>query len=34
MTDRFDPNIPPTGPASPCIEGEFIGTVVITEDPR
>ncbi|MEV4346465.1 hypothetical protein AB0J83_18515 [Actinoplanes sp. NPDC049596] len=33
MTDRFDPNIPPAGPASPSIEGEFIGTVVITEQP-
>jgi hypothetical protein len=32
MTDRFDPNIPPTGPSDPAIEGEFTG-VVITEQP-
>ena len=33
MTDRFDPNIPPTGPSDPAIEGEFIGIVAITEQP-
>jgi len=34
MTDRFDPNIPPTGSSDPAIEGEFIGIVAITERPR
>jgi hypothetical protein len=33
MTDRFDPNIPPTGPTDPAIEGEFLGVVAITEQP-
>jgi hypothetical protein len=33
MTDRFDPNIPPAGPADPAIEGEFTGIVAITERP-
>ena len=33
MTDRFDPNIPATGPTDPAIEGEFIGIVTITERP-
>ena len=34
MTDRFDPNIPPSAnPADPCIEGEFTGVVAITEQP-
>jgi hypothetical protein len=34
MTDRFDPNIPPSGnPADPAIEGEFTGVVAITEQP-
>jgi len=33
MTDRFDPNIPPTGPTDPAIEGEFLGIVGITERP-
>ena len=33
MTDRFDPNIPPTSPTSPSIEGEFTGIVGITEQP-
>jgi len=33
MTDRFDPNIPPTGPTDPAIEGEFTGIVAITERP-
>src|SRR5829696_4310579 len=33
MTDRFDPNIPPTGPADPAIQGEFTGIVTITEQP-
>jgi hypothetical protein len=34
MTDRFDPNIPPSGnPADPAIEGEFTGIVAITEQP-
>jgi hypothetical protein len=34
MTDRFDPNIPPTGPTDPAIEGEFLGIVGITERPN
>ena len=33
MTDRFDPNIPPTGPTDPAIEGEFLGIVAVTERP-
>src|SRR5215218_8976866 len=33
MTDRFDPNIPPTGPTDPAIQGEFTGIVTITERP-
>ena len=33
MTDSFDPNIPPTGPSDPAIEGEFLGIVAITEQP-
>jgi hypothetical protein len=33
MTDRFDPNIPPTGPTDPAIQGEFTGIVGITEQP-
>jgi hypothetical protein len=33
MTDRFDPNIPPTGPTDPAIEGEFTGIVTITDRP-
>jgi hypothetical protein len=33
MTDRFDPNIPPTGPTDPAIQGEFTGIVAITEKP-
>jgi len=33
MTDRFDPNIPSTGPTSASIEGDFIGIVGITERP-
>jgi hypothetical protein len=33
MTDRFDPNIPSSGPNSPTIEGEFTGVVAITEHP-
>jgi hypothetical protein len=33
MTDRFDPNIPPSGPTDPAIEGEFTGVVAITEKP-
>lgn len=33
MTDRFDPNIPPTGLTSPAIEGEFTGVMTITEHP-
>jgi hypothetical protein len=33
MTDRFDPNIPSSGPNSPTIEGEFTGVVAITERP-
>ena len=33
MTDRFDPNIPPTGPTDPAIQGEFLGIVGITEQP-
>ncbi|GIF18426.1 hypothetical protein BJ973_008615 [Actinoplanes tereljensis] len=33
MTDRFDPNIPPTGPTDPAIQGEFTGIVGITERP-
>ena len=33
MTDRFDPDIPPTSPTSPSIEGEFTGIVGITEQP-
>jgi hypothetical protein len=32
MTDRFDPNLPPTSPTSGAIEGEFT-RVVITERP-
>jgi hypothetical protein len=31
MTERFDPNIPPTGPNTPSIEGAFTGIVAITE---
>jgi hypothetical protein len=34
MTDRFDPNIPPTAPTDPSIEGAFLGIVAITEQPR
>jgi hypothetical protein len=33
MTDRFDPNIPPSGPTDPAIEGAFTGIVAITEKP-
>ncbi len=33
MTDRFDPNIPSTGPTAPAIEGEFTGVMTITEHP-
>jgi hypothetical protein len=33
MTDRFDPNIPASGPTDPSIEGEFTGIVAITERP-
>jgi hypothetical protein len=33
MTDRFDPNIPPTGPTDPCIEGAFTGVVAVIEHP-
>ena len=33
MTDRFDPNIPPTGPTDPAIEGAFTGIVAITDRP-
>ncbi len=33
MTQRFDPNIPSTGPATPSIEGSFTGPMVITEHP-
>lgn len=33
MSDRFDPNIPSTGPSSASIEGDFIGVVGITERP-
>lgn len=33
MTDRFDPNIPSTGPTAPAIEGAFTGIVAITEQP-
>nr|WP_296075716.1 hypothetical protein [uncultured Actinoplanes sp.] len=33
MTDRFDPNIPPTGPTAPAIQGDFVGVVAITERP-
>jgi hypothetical protein len=32
MTDRFDPNIPSTGPTSPEIQGE-LSIVAITEQP-
>jgi hypothetical protein len=32
MTDRFDPNLPPTSPTSGAIEGEFT-RVAITEQP-
>jgi hypothetical protein len=32
MTDRFDPNLPPTSPTSGAIEGEFT-RLVITEQP-
>ncbi|WP_305783309.1 hypothetical protein [Symbioplanes lichenis] len=34
MTDRFDPNIPPTkDPTDPCIEGDFTSIVGITDRP-
>src|SRR5262245_40128098 len=33
MTASFDPNIPPTTPTAPAIEGEFTGVVTITEHP-
>jgi hypothetical protein len=33
MTDTFDPNIPPTGPTSPSIQGAFVGVVGVTERP-
>ena len=33
MTERFDPNIPAAGPTDPCIEGDFIGPVVVLERP-
>jgi hypothetical protein len=33
MTDRFDPNIPPTSPTAPAIQGDFVGIVGITERP-
>ena len=33
MTDRFDPNIPPAGPADPAIQGEFLGIVGILDQP-
>jgi hypothetical protein len=32
MTDRFDPNLPPTSPTSGAIQGEFT-RVVLTEQP-
>jgi hypothetical protein len=34
MTDRFDPNIPPTTPAAPAIQGEFKGLGAVVEEPR
>ena len=33
MSARFDPNIPPTGPGTPCIEGDFKDPVIIAEYP-
>ncbi|GID32287.1 hypothetical protein [Paractinoplanes brasiliensis] len=33
MTEHFDPNIPPAGETDPCIEGDFVGPVVVLEKP-